>query len=246
MEDCLGDNSTVKPVFTFYTSWGSSSSSSTRSSTPDEGLNSDSSDSEEREGCSSSKLKRPKRKRKSKSSASEMLDFLKDYTAKREKVEEEKVNILKAMQEEKKSSLVSFFSFLKDSKKEWVSLEEQHWSEYFGIMYLSILIPRVCHPKEIKRGMDRRSVVWNYLLQNSSIVMGYPLGKVAWLWLFLIQNILGLFQHMSGTDPGEVKWVNFHSPTFFWAPFFLFFSYPSNIEIIFDCSDFSDWGGECA
>ena len=31
---------------------------------------------------------------------------------------------------------------------------------------------------------------------------------------------------------------------FFWAPFFLFFSYPSNIEIIFDFSDFSDWGGE--
>ena len=83
MEDCMGDNPTVKPVFTFDTSWGSSSSSSTRSSTPDEGLNSDSSDSEEREGCSSSKLKRPKRKRKSKSSASEMLDFLKDYTAKR-------------------------------------------------------------------------------------------------------------------------------------------------------------------
>lgn len=31
--------------------------------------------------------------------------------------------------------------------------------------------------------------------------MGYPLGKVAWLWLFLIQNILGLFQHMSNTTP---------------------------------------------
>ncbi|CAH3027945.1 unnamed protein product, partial [Porites evermanni] len=79
MEDYMGDNPTVKP------------------SSTDEGLNSDSSDSEEREGCSSSKLKRPKRKRKSKSSASEMLDFLTDYTAKREKVEEEKVNILKAM-----------------------------------------------------------------------------------------------------------------------------------------------------
>ena len=28
--------------------------------------------------------------------------------------------------------------------------------------------------------------------------------------------------------------------------FFFFFSYPSNIEIIFDFSDFSDLGGECA
>lgn len=47
-----------------------------------------------------------------------MLDFLKDYTAKREKVEEEKVNILKAMQEEKKEFFSQFFSFLKDSKTE--------------------------------------------------------------------------------------------------------------------------------
>ena len=48
-----------------------------------------------------------------------MLDFLKDYTAKREKGEEKKVNILKAMQEGKKKELFSqFFSFLKDSKKE--------------------------------------------------------------------------------------------------------------------------------
>ena len=46
-----------------------------------------------------------------------MLDFLKDYTAKREKVEEEKVNILKAMQEEKKSSLVSFFLSSKIPKR---------------------------------------------------------------------------------------------------------------------------------
>ena len=69
MEDCMGDNPTVKPVFTFDTSRGSSSSSSTRSSTPNlhEGLNSDSSDSEERERCSSSKLKRRKRNTKSKS-----------------------------------------------------------------------------------------------------------------------------------------------------------------------------------
>ena len=98
-----------------------------------------------------------------------------------------------------KHSKSNAFSFLKDSKKGWVSLEEQHWSEYFGVMYLSILISRVCHPKEIKRGIDGHSVVWHYLLQNSSIVMGYPLGKVAWLWLFLIQNILGLFQHMCPT-----------------------------------------------
>ena len=43
----------------------------------------------------------------------------------------------------------------------------------------------------------------------------------------------------TGVDPGEVKWVNFHPPPpFFLSPLLsLCFSYPSNIEIIFDFSD---------
>ena len=41
----------------------------------------------------------------------------------------------------------------------------------------------------------------------------------------------------AGADPGEVKRVNFHPPFSEPPPFF---SYPSNIEIIFDFSDFSD------
>ena len=36
--------------------------------------------------------------------------------------------------------------------------------------------------------------------------------------------------------PGEVKWVNFHPP-FSESPSFFLFSYPSNIEIIFDFPD---------
>ena len=45
-------------------------------------------------------------------------------------------------------------------------------------------------------------------------------------------------KQMAGADPGEVKWVNFHPPPpFFEPPSFFFFSYPSNIEIIFDFSD---------
>ena len=35
----------------------------------------------------------------------------------------------------------------------------------------------------------------------------------------------------------------FSPPCFSESPCFFFFSYPSNIKIIFD---FSDWGGECA
>jgi len=46
-----------------------------------------------------------------------MIEFLKDYSEKREKAEEEKVNILKAMHEEKKQFFSQFFTYLKDSKK---------------------------------------------------------------------------------------------------------------------------------
>ena len=42
-------------------------------------------------------------------------------------------------------------------------------------------------------------------------------------------------QGVAGTDSGEVKWANFHDP--FSEPPSFFFSYPSNIEIIFDFSD---------
>ena len=119
MEDCLGDNASVKPVFTFETSAGSSSSSS-RPSTPSYFHSQSDSECEDIGGCSSQKdpkKKRIKRKRKPHSSASEMIEFLKDYSEKREKVEEDKVNILKAMHEEKKQFFRQFFTYLKDSKK---------------------------------------------------------------------------------------------------------------------------------
>ena len=54
-------------------------------------------------------------------------------------------------------------------------------------------------------------------------------------------TVRGAFDNrIAGADPGEVKWVNFHPPP---PPLFLsplpsfFFSYPSNIEIIFDFSN---------
>ena len=48
------------------------------------------------------------------------------------------------------------------------------------------------------------------------------------------------YRRSPGADPGEVKWGNFHPPFSEPPPPFFFFSYPSNIEIIFDFSDFSD------
>ena len=41
----------------------------------------------------------------------------------------------------------------------------------------------------------------------------------------------------TGADPGEVKYVNFPPPPFSESPSFFLFSYPSNIEMIFDFSD---------
>ena len=54
----------------------------------------------------------------------------------------------------------------------------------------------------------------------------------------LISLLLILSVDGTGADPGEVKWVNFHPPPpFSEPPSFVFFSYPSNIEIIFDFSE---------
>lgn len=53
------------------------------------------------------------RKRKSHSSAAEMLTFLQSYSEKREKVEEEKISLLRKMQKEKKE----FFGQLLDVLK---------------------------------------------------------------------------------------------------------------------------------
>ena len=118
MEDCLGDNASVKPVFTFETAGGSSSLSiSWPSTSPHFNSGSDSDGDETEDGHSSQKdpqKTRLKRKRKSPSSASDMIEFLKDYS---ENVEEEKVNILKAMHEEKKQFFSQFFTYRKNSKK---------------------------------------------------------------------------------------------------------------------------------
>ena len=59
-------------------------------------------------------LKSRERKRKSLSSAAEMLFFLHSYTEKKEKVEEEKFNLLREMKQEKKEFLSQFLDVLKN------------------------------------------------------------------------------------------------------------------------------------
>ena len=88
LSECLGSDRKVTPVLTLE----SANNGTEQSDSEDE-----SSD------AARAKVKRPPRKRKSHSSATEMLSFMKDYTAKREKVEEEKVRLMREMQEEKKT-----------------------------------------------------------------------------------------------------------------------------------------------
>ena len=110
MEQCIGDKASVKPTFKFDS--GSSASSSAPSHSPlttDDSsyAKNDSVDSKDVKGKTAvdpeSKQRREmKRKRKSLSSASEMLGFLREYGEKREKVEGEKVDLMKTVQQEKK------------------------------------------------------------------------------------------------------------------------------------------------
>jgi len=112
MTTCLGQSPKVNAAFTFDASsecQESISTSQTASSSTDNGNCSDSSgdDADNDENVVRKELKsRRQRKRKSNSSAAEMLTFLQTYTEKGEKAEEEKLNLLREMKNEKKQ----FFS----------------------------------------------------------------------------------------------------------------------------------------
>ena len=71
------------------------------------------SDSEGSSGSAHVKGKWPTRKRKSNSSAAEMLSFMQEYSAKQEKVEE-KVKLMREMQEEIKNFFSQFLEIMKN------------------------------------------------------------------------------------------------------------------------------------
>ncbi|CAH3163603.1 unnamed protein product, partial [Porites lobata] len=62
------------------------------------------------------KDKRCQKKPRSRSSAAEMLEFLKTYSEKREKAEEEKLRSLKEMNDQKTAFFDRFFQFMEKSK----------------------------------------------------------------------------------------------------------------------------------
>ena len=123
MTACMGSSPKINPAVTIDTSSigatasGSSSSSSCSKtdSTGHDGSDADSS--EEAAGPRAKKAKFPTRKRKSKSSAAEMLSFLQSYTERREKVDAEKLELLRSMKDEKKEFFVQFLEIMKIKKK---------------------------------------------------------------------------------------------------------------------------------
>ena len=120
MAACLGQSPKVNPAFTFDASaehQESRSASQSGNSTTDNGNSSDSSgdDGDDDENVVRKKLKpRRQRKRKSNSSAAEMLTFLQTNTKKREKAEEEKLNLLREMKDEKNQFFSQFLEILKN------------------------------------------------------------------------------------------------------------------------------------
>lgn len=116
--DCLGQSPKVNPAFTFDASSERQESRSASQSANSYGNCSDSSGDDadaDDENVVRKELKpRRQRKRKSNSSAAEMLTFLQTYTEKREKAEEEKLNLLREMKDEKKQFFSQFLEILKN------------------------------------------------------------------------------------------------------------------------------------
>ena len=119
-------------------------------------------------------------------------------------------------------SLVMYFK-----KQTFLFFQEITWYYFMSIKY-------ICPTKhgEFSRGR----VVWH----SSKMLQFTVIGNNS------CSKFLNQFPTTgrSGVDPGEVKWVNFHPPFSEPPSFFFFFLSLKCCSIIFDFSDFSDWGGE--
>jgi len=115
--ECIGDSQRVNPAYTFDTEIDSSSSTtSCNDGGKSSEVNSDDDDSDDLGDCQgkrSKTLKNRRRKRKNYSSAAEMLSFLQSYTEKKEKAEEEKLKLLREMQQKKDEFFSQFLDVLK-------------------------------------------------------------------------------------------------------------------------------------
>ena len=113
--ECLVKAATVTPVYAMESNVQVHDHNSVSCNSGHQSDDESSLESLTRETCSDSSGKRGKagtKRARSRSSAAEMLDFLKSYSEKRERVEEEKLPVLKEMKEEKTAFFNHFFEYM--------------------------------------------------------------------------------------------------------------------------------------
>ena len=102
LQACIGSDPNINPVISLESGHVSGNDSS------------DDDESGELSSTDGKPKKRPVRKRKSHSSAAEMLEFMNRYAEKREKVEEEKLNLMREMQNEKKMFFSQYLEIMRN------------------------------------------------------------------------------------------------------------------------------------
>ena len=115
MSECLDKDVTVKPTYTVESSaqkLGLPSSSKDC----DNLLDDDDEDEPEQVSHDQKKKARCRKRPRSRSSAADMLNFLKEYSEKREKVKEEKLKLAREINEEKKGFFNRFFEYMEKKK----------------------------------------------------------------------------------------------------------------------------------
>ena len=117
LSECLAKDVTVNPVCTMESTVQIDEQTSVNCNSNGQSDNESSSESLTGETCSDSSGKRSKastktcrKKPRSRSSVAEMLKFLKSYSEKREKVDEEKLKVFEEMKDEKTAFLNRFLS----------------------------------------------------------------------------------------------------------------------------------------
>ena len=113
MSGCLDRDVTVKPT---YPVESSAQKLGLPSSSKDSDDPLDDDDELEQVSYDQKKKVRCRKQSRSRSSAADMLTFLKEYSEKREKVEEEKIKLAREINEEKKGFFNRFFDYMEKKK----------------------------------------------------------------------------------------------------------------------------------
>lgn len=116
MSECLDKDVTVKPTYTAESSAQKLGLPPSSKDCNDMEEDEDGTDEAEKVSHDPKKKVRCRKRPRSRSSAADMLDFLKDYAEKREKVEEAKLKLAREMNEEKKGFFNRFFEYMEKKK----------------------------------------------------------------------------------------------------------------------------------